>query len=298
MRIAVTGGNGFIGSALVPELRARGHEVVLVPRKLIGHASALSGCSTVVHLAAIAHIDAGSRTVSRSSIDQVNVKLPLSQLSAAQSAGVRRLIFLSSIKAVGERTSPGNPIRTDSTPAPSSIYGTAKRDAEEALRKYATNIELQVIRPPLVYGPGVKANFHTLLRVLNYGIPLPFARIDNMRSYVGIRNLVAFVAYCVEFPGRTPVILHVGDGQDLSTPALVIKLAAALSKPARLFPIPKSAAFCAARCIGAGAFVDRLWGSLQLEVNETFAELCWSPPYSVESELNRTATFFQDDDIA
>jgi nucleoside-diphosphate-sugar epimerase len=210
---------------------------------------------------------------------------------AAAAAGVRRLVLVSSIKAMGETTAPGRPFRAADAPRPEDEYGRAKLAGEQAAAEAArgTGIELVIIRPPLVYGPGARANFRALVRLAGSGLPLPFAAIDNRRSLICRDNLVDLLCLAATHPAAAGKILLARDGDDLSTPALVRALAAGLGRRARLFPIPDAALALLRRLPGIGPPLSRLTLSLQVDDRATRDRLGWSPPVAAGAALAATA---------
>lgn len=305
-RILVTGAAGFIGGALCRDLVARGHEVLGITRRPaepipgmalvaigdIGPATPwsahLRGIELVAHLAGTAH----RRLNAASSASEPAAAAALARAAAA--AGVRRLLLMSSLKAMGEETAPGRPFRVADPAAPASRYGALKLAVEEAFAAAAreTGIEFVILRPPLVYGPGVKANFRALVRLAASGLPLPFARIDNRRSLIFLDNLVDLAAVAA-FHSAAPAGIWLARDVDLSTPELIRALAAALGRPARLYPLP--AAFRAlARRVPA---IAPLASSLAVDDAATRDALGWTPPVSVESGFAATARAFLEDDL-
>ena len=286
MRVVVTGASGFIGQALVPALRARGHEVVALERTATGDLAGstawpahLAGAHAVVHLAALAH----SRHADEARLGAVNVDAALALGRAAAVAGVR-MLQMSSVKALGEET-PQRPFGDSSPPAPQDAYGRAKAAAETALRA-VPGLSLTVLRPPLVYGPGVKANFLALLRAVARGWPLPLAGIENRRSLVYAGNLVDAVVRCLESPLAAGKTYGVTDGAPLSTPALCRALGAALGRPARLFPLPPA-------LLEIAPAARKLTRSLVIDDSAIRRELGWAPPHTFEEGLRRTAEWFR-----
>jgi nucleoside-diphosphate-sugar epimerase len=254
MRIHVTGARGFIGSQLCPRLTAAGHEL----------RATLEGCDAVVHLANIAHTRASPAELRR-----VNVEGTVAQAEAARAAGTRRFVYLSSVKAI----------------TPDDAYGRAKREAEQALANIS-GLETVVLRPPLVYGPGVKGNFLALMRAIDRGWPLPFASIDNRRSLIYVGNLCNAMKRCVEAPQASGRTYLVSDGDPVSTPQLCRALGGALRRPARLYPFP-------ARLLTLHPGLRRLTSSLEIHDSAIRQELSWRPPYSFEEGLRLTAEWYR-----
>lgn len=306
-RILVTGAGGFIGRALCPVLAARGHRVIAGLRgelspgaqpiagaepRILGEIApgrdwrgALNDVDLVIHLAQRAH----RRVVGDALAGEPKAAAALAR-GAAQ-AGVRRMLYMSSIKATGETTPPGRAFRADDPPHPEDAYGRAKLASEQALIQVAeqTGIELVILRPPLVYGPGVAGNFRALVRLAGSGLPLPFAALDNRRSLIFRDNLVDLVAAAALHPAAAGRVLLAADGADLSTPALIRTLARGQGRAARLFPLP-DAVFAALRLLpGLGPAVCRLSLSLQVDDGATRATLGWSPPFAAEAGLLATA---------
>lgn len=305
-RILVTGAGGFIGMALCPALAARGHRVVAGLRRAappaqgveplilgdIGSATdwpaALRGVETVIHLAQRAHAGPDPQALASEPV----AVAALARAMAA--AGARRLVLVSSVKAMGEATVPGRPFRPDDEPRPRDEYGRAKLASERAAWAAGreTGVEIVVIRPPLVYGPGVKANFAALLHLVRSGLPLPFAALDNRRSLIFRVNLVDLLAAAATHPGAAGMILLARDDEDLSTPALIRALAGGLGRTANLFPVP-GALFAALRSLpGVGPRLARLTQWLQLDDSATRAALDWSPPVPAATALAATARAF------
>ena len=285
MKILVTGASGFIGGTLCPVLAARGHEVRALNRGTTGDLSrfsewprALEGIDAVVHLAAIAHV----RGTDERRMRAVNVDLPLALGRAAAQAGVP-LLFMSSAKVHGESTV-DRPFDGSSLLAPEDAYARAKVDAETGLRALE-GLNLTVIRPPLVYGPGVKANFMILLRAIARGWPLPFAGVENGRSLVSAANLADAAARCVEAPAAIGRTYLVSDGPAVSTPALCRALGAALGVPTRLFPFPSA-------LLELAPPMRKLTRSLELDGGAIQRELGWLPPHTFGEELRKTAAWY------
>jgi nucleoside-diphosphate-sugar epimerase len=308
MTTLVTGANGFIGAALCSRLRREGVSVRRAVRLLraeeqngetacIGEISsqtdwstALEGVERVVHLAARVHVMNDRSRDPLAEFRQVNVEGSINLARQAAAAGVRRFVFLSSIKVNGESTSIGHPFSADDTPAPEDPYGISKHEAEQALKVIAeqSGMELVIIRPPLVYGPGVKANFEVMMRCLERGFPLPLGAIThNRRSLVALENLVDLIVTCLEHPNAANQVFLVSDGEDLSTAELLSRLGESLGKPARLFRVPIGLLGLSATLLNRPGIYQRICGSLQLDIGKTRQLLNWTPPVSVDEGLRR-----------
>lgn len=308
MRILVTGAAGFIGRALCRELVERGHTVLGRTR---GPAEPIAGAQLLVIG------DIGPQTDWSEHLDRVEILIHLANRAhrqvrysagrdeaaaasvlarAAADAGVRRFVHMSSVRAMGDATMPGAPFRCIDPPLPQDAYGRGKLAIEQALRAVAckTGIELVILRPPLVYGPGVKANFRALIRLAASGLPLPFAGIDNRRSLIFLDNLVDLAARACEHPGAAGRVLLARDALDLSTPELIRAVAVGLDRPTRLFAVPQAAFAALRRLPMLGPLIARLTLSLQLDDGETRAALDWRPRISPEIGLAATARAFLD----
>ncbi|MEZ5646629.1 MAG: SDR family oxidoreductase [Burkholderiaceae bacterium] len=304
--IAVTGANGFVGRALVARLAGQGpvRPLVRTPRDLpgavavgdIGHDTdwtpALAGIDCVVHCAARVHMMQETAADPLAAFREVNVAGTRHLAESAAAAGVRRLVFLSSVKVLGERTTAGKAFRSSDTPQPCDPYGQSKWEAEQALWEVAaaTRMEVVVIRPPLVYGPGVGANFLRLAGAVRRGWPLPLGAVDNRRSMVALDNLVDLIALCTHHPLAAGGTFLVSDGIDLSTPGLIRAMAAAIGRPARLWPVPVWLLQLGSTLLGQRATVSRLVESLQVDITDTCRRLDWQPPVTPEDGLRRTLT--------
>ena len=255
---------------------------------------ALSGIDIVVHLAARVHVMRETAIDALEAFRRVNVNGSLNLAGQAAAAGVRRFLYISSIKVNGEATQPGGPFKAVDVPAPAGPYGISKFEAEQGLRELAaaTGMELVIIRPPLVYGPGAKANFLRMLNWLHRGYPLPFSAIDNRRSLVALDNLVDLIITCCQHPNAAQQTFMVSDGEDISTTELIKRTAAALGRPARLIPVPAGALRAVARALGKADFAQRLCGSLQVDINQTRRLLGWAPVIRLDDALADTARQF------
>ena len=312
--ILITGATGFLGTALVRRLvdDVRYSPVATARRKtsnlvsglqpiIVGNleastdwSSALSDVEVVIHTAARVHVMNDSANNPLTEYRKVNFEGTLNLARQAVQAGVKRFIFISSIKVNGEETMPGKPFTADDAPNPVDPYGVSKAETEQALLELAasTGLEVVIIRPVLVYGPGVKANFRSLMNWLNKGIPLPLGLIRNKRSLVALDNLVDLIITCIDHPGAVNHIFLVSDGDDLSTTELLQRVGAALNRPARLLPVPVWIISLAATLIGKRDVSQRLLGSLQVDISKTQDLLGWVPPVSVEESLQKTAQSF------
>jgi UDP-glucose 4-epimerase len=246
---------------------------------------ALDGIDTVIHLAARVHMMHDASADPLAEFRKVNAEGTLNLARQAADAGVRRFIFLSSVKVNGERGF----FRESDVENPQDAYAVSKYEAEQGLRRIAaeTGMAVTIIRPPLVYGPGVKANFQALVRAVRRGIPLPLASIDNRRSLVAIDNLVDLIVTCIDSPAAANETFLVSDGEDLSTPQLVRRIAAALDRPPRLVPMPPVVLAAVARVLGRGEAADRLISSLQVDIAKARELLGWRPPFTVDEGLAR-----------
>lgn len=297
----VTGANGFLGLALCDALRAGGRPVRRATRRPvagsdvavgdIGPATdwmpALEEIDTIVHTAARVHVMAAPDATD---FWTINVEGTRRLAEQAAQAGVRRLVFVSSVKVNGESTAEGARFTHADLPQPGDAYAASKWAAEQALHEVAagTDLDVTIVRPPLIYGKGVRANFQRLIRWVRKGLPLPFGAVDNRRSLVGRDNLVDLLILCLDHPAAAGQTFLVSDGDDLSTPGLIRRLAGALGQPARLFPVPADLLRFAGRISGHLAEVERLIGSLQVDMAHTRDTLDWRPPMSVDEGLRRT----------
>lgn len=296
--ILLTGAGGFVGRCLSQQLAERGHPLRAATTRLGASggeawARELGGCDAVLHLAARVHVMDERASDPLAAFREVNTAGTLALARQAAAAGVRRFVFVSSIKVNGEQTAPGRAFRHDDRPAPQDAYGRSKYEAEDGLRALsrATGMELVIVRPPLVHGPGVKANFAALMRAVQRGLPLPLGAVTgNRRSLVGLDNLVDLLITCVEHPGAAGQTFLASDGEDLSTTELLRRIGQALGRPALLLPVPPALLQAGATLLGRREVAQRLLGNLQLDITHTRTTLGWTPPISVDEGLRRAAT--------
>ena len=314
-KVLVTGSGGFIGRALCTRILAEGWQVRGTFRSesdvsrlpegveafLIGSIDsdtkwddALTGIDTVVHLAARVHVMDDVSSDPLAEYRKVNVEGTKCLAVSSANAGIKRFIFISSIKVNGEGRA--SAYSEEDEEAPEDPYGVSKWEAEQELHKisHTTGIELVILRPPLVYGPGVKANFYNLFKIVDRGIPLPFAKIDNLRSFIYLDNLIDAIITCINHPKAEGQTFLVNDREDVSTPELIRKIASALGKPARLFPIPPFLMRLVGNFTGKSATIDRLFGSLTIDSTKIRKELMWKPPYTMEYGLKETAKWYAE----
>lgn len=314
MKIAVTGSSGFIGRSLCPALLNRGYAVRSAVRSLqsvsrdldntekvaVGDISSdtdwqdtLRGIDVVIHLAALVHVMKAASEDRFAEYRQINTDGTARLALMAAEAGVKRFVFLSSIKVNGEATEVLGFSESD-TPNPKDNYAISKWEAEQTLHKVAkdTGMEIVILRPPLVYGPHVRANFLRLLDMVNKNIPLPLSSINNKRSMIYIGNLIDVIVRCIKNPNAANQIFLLSDGHDVSTPDLIRMIAEAMGKKARLFPCPVSFLKMIGKITGKTAEVERLVSSLRIDNTKIRRELNWTPPFTMEHGIRMTANWF------
>jgi nucleoside-diphosphate-sugar epimerase len=307
-RILVTGSTGFVGGAVCAELAHRSFDVYRIarassPLKLSASNSvqfqeiqpnsdwglSFSNVTTVLHLAARVHVMQDTTADPIAAFREVNVGGTLNLARQAATAGVKRFVFISTAKVNGESTQPDRPFTEADIPNPQDAYSLSKYEAEQGLRQISadTGMEVVIIRPPLVYGPGVKANFATLMQAVQQGRPLALGSVNNRRSLVALDNLVDFIILCMTHPKAANQTFLVSDGNDLSTAELVRGLARAAGVSPRLLPVPVWALQAGAMLLGKEDEVQRLCGSLQVDISKARSLLGWRPPVVVEEGLRR-----------
>lgn len=312
MRILVTGCSGFVGRSACLALRKRGFSVRAFSRSpctwpygiepitapnisSLANSSAFEEVDCVLHLAGRAHVIQETDPDPLSAYRSVNVLETLSFAHQASLAGVRRFVFVSSIKVNGEFTSPNAPFTEAHEVKPVDPYGISKREAELGLLKISveTGMEVVIVRPPLIYGPGVKGNFRVMLKLLARGVPLPLGLInDNRRSLVALDNMIDFLALCASHPDASGKVFLVSDQHDVSTAELLHKLGSAMHLPVRLFPVPRIFLSLAANLLRRESAYQRLCGSLVVDSSAATRILGWSPPLSLNEGLRRAVCGF------
>jgi len=306
MRILLTGASGFVGKSLREELR--NHTLILTSRSdLIGNSSkffkkiisnkedfsdCLEGIDVVIHTAARVHQMKDRSNDPLAEFLETNCFGTLNLAAQAAHAGVKRFIFLSSIKVSGEKSHPGKPFRFDDPRRGVDPYARSKAEAEIGLLKIAkdTQLEVTVIRPPLIYGPGVKANFSSLLKVANLNLPLPLGAVENKRSFVALDNLINLIICCIDHPKAANQIFHVSDDDDISTSELYTIMVKAFGKKPRLINIKPRSLKSIAQILGKGDIADRLCDDLQLDIEHTKRTLDWKPTLKVKEGIKLCAS--------
>lgn len=313
--ILITGGNGFIGSGLINALasvpsfsikgsiRSKGGanfpaEVQALPNldvdSDLGWLEALSGVDCVIHCAARYHIKNESSGDLLAICRAVNVDGTMRLARLASQAGVKRFIFLSSLKVNGEFSKSDKPFLETDTPNPFYPYGISKLEAENSLLQFSASstMDVVIIRPPPVYGPGVKANFLAMMRFLDFRLPLPLGGIKNLRSYLGLANLVSFVELCIKHPEASNQIFFVSDDDDLSTSRLLKMMSTALGRVSLLIPAPVKPLTFLANIIGRQYIPELLFGNFQADISKAKRLLGWNPPESVQTGMKKTALHY------
>jgi len=310
--VLVTGANGFVGRPLCEELLRHGRHVTAAARSpcqlpsnvksvIVGPIDGetnwfdvLRDVDIVIHLAARVHVMRDTVANPLEEFLRINLHGTENLARQAARAGVKRLVYVSSIKVNGERTT--LPFKESDDPNPQDPYGVSKCEAELALHRVAaeTGLEIVIVRPPLVYGAGVKGNFAQLIKVLVKGIPLPLASVHNLRSFVALDNLVDLIVTCIDHPAAANQTFLAGDGEDLSTAELLRRMGKALGKPAKLFSVPTWILRTVATLLGKGDMAQRLCDSLQVDISKAFDLLGWRPPVSVDDALKKMAIDFME----
>ncbi len=313
MSVLVTGANGFVGSALLPELILQGYDVKQLVRtknsygkpniktfcidsidNSVDFKKPLAGVDVVIHLAARVHVMREIYSDALNEYRKINVDATLNLARQAAYFGIKRFIFISSVKVNGELTEKNSQFTADDIPNPADAYSISKMEAESALIKLSkeTNMEIVILRPPLIYGPGVKANFLSMMKLLYKNPPLPFGNIKNNRSFVYVYNLVDLILKVIKHPKAAGQIFLVSDDQDISTATLLRSTSFFLGKNIKLFPVPIFVLKAIFFLTGKKDFFQRLVASLSLDIRKTKQLLNWSPPYSYQEGIKATAEDF------
>lgn len=311
MKLLVTGANGFVGRAVCRHAKSHTMAVRAAVRRkesrpddiesvIVGNIdgntdwqAALAGCDAVLHLAARVHVMADQAVDALAEYRRVNVDGTLHLANQSAKAGIKRFVFVSSVKVNGESTQPGKSFTADDVPDPQDPYGISKCEAEVGLRALATKtgMEVVIVRPPLVYGPDVKANFAMMLRWLERGTPLPLGAVtENRRSFVSVLNLSDFLLTCVRHPGAANQTFLVSDDNDMSTATLLRQQAALIGKRARLFYVPVSLLRIGSTLLGKQNIYQRLCGSLQVDIQKNKELLGWAPITAIKDRKSRHVT--------
>ncbi len=309
--ILVTGATGFVGRALVRRLnddRTFSGVIAAVRQRAAASwpegitllrvgdllpttdwSAAVKSVDALVHCAARVHVMQDYANDPLEAYRLVNVEGTLNLARQAAAAGVRRFVFVSSIKVNGEASQPGQPFTADDVASPLDPYGVSKLEAEQGLRdiEAQTGMEVVIVRPPLVYGPGVKANFASMMRWVSRGMPLPLGAIYNARSMVALDNLVDLLVICLKHPAAAGQTFLVSDGEDVSTTELLRRTAHAMGNEALLLPIPTFVLESLAAMLGKRALAQRLCGSLQVDIEKTSRLLNWNPPLTLDQGLKK-----------
>lgn len=313
MRVLVTGATGFVGQALLAGLLVKKISVSALVRRennLLSEEvtkirggdlkdahdwqSVFHNIEAVIHVAGRAHIVHDDVADPLAEFRKVNTTITLELAKQAAAAGVKRFIYISSIKVNGEATSRGMPFRADDTHIPTDQYGLSKYEAEQGLLTIAaeTGMEVVIIRPPLVYGPGVRANFASMIRWMQRGIPLPFGAIDNRRSFIALDNLVSFIIHCIDHPKAANEIFLISDGEDVSTTVLLQKMSKALGKKSCLMPVPERWLRSVAKILGREDEAGKVLNSLQVDSSKARDVLGWKPVVTMDEQLHKTAEWY------
>lgn len=308
--ILITGSNGFLGSHIVE--RVKEQPLILLDRGIENkhptysffqgeinshndYMKALQGCQAVIHCAARVHIMGDKEAEPLELYREVNTRGTINLAKQAMDSGVKRFIFISSIKVNGEGTLVGRPFKSEDNHAPEDDYGLSKSEAEKQLVAIAkdSGMEVVIIRPTLVYGPGVKANFASLMNLVSKGIPLPFGCLtQNKRSLVSVDNLVDLIITCIDHPKAANQVFLVSDDQDVSTSEMVREMAIALNKRSWQLPVPVWCYKLVGKLFNKSDVVDRLTGSLQVDITHTKQTLGWAPPQTLQQGFKQTADSF------
>lgn len=299
MKILVTGATGFIGSHLVPYLSSRQHEVATLNARRISNANTdwrtqVNDCQVLVHLAGRAHVSSNSSDLEI----YKSINTDLTEMLANQmSLTGKHMVFVSTSVVYGNQSREGQPFIVNDQLHAASPYANSKISAENALQKISSQnrFTYTIIRPPLVYGPGVKANFLSMMKWVDSGVPLPLGSARNLRSFVSVRNLVDLIENCAINTAAKNQVFNVSDDHDVSTTELLKAIGAALNKPARLFNVPLPILKFGSQIIGKPRAYDGLCGSFQLDICQTKQKLDWRPPFNLQEEIATTVAWYQSE---
>ena len=312
MKILLTGGSGFLGKSLLPKLTQ--FEVTAIGRQQCGpdvatyyckelsssedYSDCLVNIDVIIHCAARAHVMKDDHIDALAEYRKVNTQGTINLATQAAASGVKRFVFISSVKVHGESTTGLAPFTERVDKVPVDPYGLSKYEAELGLRSISagSDMEVVIIRPPLVYGPKVKANFLSLMRLADTAIPLPFGATNNARSMVYVENLLDFIVTCINHPAAANQTFMVSDSDDLSLKRLLASLRTSLGRPVRLFPVSSSLFRMFGHLIGKSAVVARLIGDLQVNTTKAQTLLEWFPPFTAEQGIKATVEAYSDDE--
>ena len=299
IKTLVTGATGFIGSHLVPKLSIN-HQVATLNARPVSNSNtewhqAVDDCDVLIHLAGRAHVSSNNSLAESDIYKIINTELTCVLAERLAKQSLKHIIFVSTAVVFGAVSNPNQPFRTSDIPNPDGPYARSKIEAENAIIKICerTSLTYTIIRPPLVYGPNVRANFLSMLKWVNMGVPLPLGKTQNLRSLVGIRNLVDLIKNCMTNPDASNKIFNVSDNHDLSTTDLLNVIASAMNKKSRLIPVPPIFLKFGSELIRKPRAYEGLCESFQLNISETSETLSWVPPYSLQQEIDETVRWFQ-----
>jgi len=308
-KVALSGCTGFVGSAVMKTLIANNIEGVLLARQPVpgggnfstfaissidgrtNYKDCFEGIECIIHCSARVHVMNDFSTDPLGAFREINTHGALNLARQATGFGVKRFIFISSVKVNGKYNRSGEPFKSDDNFVPDDPYGLSKYEAEQGLLALAeeTGMEVVIVRPPLVYGPGVKANFASLIKWVNRGVPLPLGAVHNKRSLIALDNLVSFIVHCIDHPKAANEVFLISDGEDVSTTELLHKVAKAFGKRSLLIPVPVCLMILAARLIGKEDMANRLFGSLQVDNSKACDLLAWKPVTNMDAQLKKIA---------